>query len=294
MYGLNRLKSAVSPAATCQKRLFRFSSLFRSIHSKHSSSAAIDYFVYVGKGSRKSRRNDRSKTYKRKVLPPELTCESAAEGGVCDVYLVGTNHYSAKFAQKAKAVIEFLKPQFGKFGAVEVLNGAEFNLAYEEAMKYGAKVVLGDRPHEISMQRTLANISLWQMIKLLPMGLFGAVCSPSPEYCTKKMSKMDDGDMLPPAFQEMSKRCPAFMETFLHERDQYMSATLLRVAREHNSVVAIVGRAHLVGIQKNWKQPVDLKKLLSMPSEKKRIPVGNILFYVGATVCIISAIYHVC
>ncbi|KAH6783167.1 hypothetical protein C2S52_008126 [Perilla frutescens var. hirtella] len=312
MYGLNRLKSAVPPPPP-----------IRNEGGK------------ISRNENQSRRNDRNKTYKRKVLPPELsrhtamlTCESAADGGVCDVYLVGINHVSAKFAQKAKAVIEFLKPQVvflelcssrrdgilppqkRKFGAVEVLNGAEFHLAYEEAMKYGAKVVLGDRPDEssklhhplpltvgdrpveITMRRTWANMSLWQKTKLRSSELFEAVCMLSPEYVTKKLKELDDGDMLPPAFQEMSKRFPALMETLVHERDQYMSATLLRVAREHNSVVAVVGMGHLVGIQKNWKQPVDLKKLLSMPPEKKRIPVGNILFYVAATVYIISGIYR--
>lgn len=35
-----------------------------------------------------------------------------------------------------------------------------------------------------------------------------------------------------------------------------MSSTLLRIAREHNSVVAVVGKGHLQGINKHWKQPV--------------------------------------
>ena len=38
-----------------------------------------------------------------------------------------------------------------------------------------------------------------------------------------------------------------------------MSAMLLKVAREHNSVVAVVGKGHLPGIQKNWEQPVEVK-----------------------------------
>jgi len=35
-----------------------------------------------------------------------------------------------------------------------------------------------------------------------------------------------------------------------------MSSTLLKVARENSSVVAVVGEAHLQGIKKHWKQPV--------------------------------------
>lgn len=39
---------------------------------------------------------------------------------------------------------------------------------------------------------------------------------------------------------------------------RYMSSTLLNVAREHSSVVAVVGKGHLVGIKKNWKQPIEV------------------------------------
>jgi pheromone shutdown protein TraB len=35
-----------------------------------------------------------------------------------------------------------------------------------------------------------------------------------------------------------------------------MSSTLLKVASETRSVVAVVGKGHLQGIKKNWKQPV--------------------------------------
>lgn len=35
-----------------------------------------------------------------------------------------------------------------------------------------------------------------------------------------------------------------------------MSSTLLKVASESSSVVAVVGKGHLQGIKKHWKQPV--------------------------------------
>lgn len=39
---------------------------------------------------------------------------------------------------------------------------------------------------------------------------------------------------------------------------RYMSSKLLRVASEHSSVVAVVGKGHLQGIKKHWKQPVEV------------------------------------
>lgn len=41
---------------------------------------------------------------------------------------------------------------------------------------------------------------------------------------------------------------------------RFMSSTLLRVAGEHNSVVAVVGKGHLPGIKKSWKQPIEVNK----------------------------------
>lgn len=40
-----------------------------------------------------------------------------------------------------------------------------------------------------------------------------------------------------------------------------MSSTLLKVAREHSSVVAVVGKGHLSGIKKHWKQPIEVRTI---------------------------------
>lgn len=69
---------------------------------------------------------------------------------------------------------------------------------------------------------------------------------------------------------------------------------LLKIAREHNSVVAVVGKGHLPGIKKNWQQPIEVKELLSIPSPKPLISVAKIVTTFGvavAGVAIISGIY---
>ncbi|GMN58113.1 hypothetical protein TIFTF001_027197 [Ficus carica] len=281
------------------------------------------------------------------VLPEELTrslvvlsCESSAERGVCDVYLVGTAHVSMESCREVEAVISYLKPEvvflelcssrvavltpqnlkvvmnllyvwlalhvdwfgltrdavFGFYVAyiltlvlqvptmgemvemwkrkhnlfgilyswflakvankLEVFPGSEFRVAYEEAMKYGGRVILGDRPVQLK--------------------------------------EMDDVDMLTLVIQEMSKEFPTLMETLVHERDQYMSSSLLRIASEHNSVVAVVGKGHLQGIKKHWKEPVVVKDLLEIPSQKSAVSRARILKSLGVAVAgaaIISGIY---
>ncbi|XP_027346925.1 traB domain-containing protein [Abrus precatorius] len=284
------------------------------------------------------------------MLPEELwknvvvlSCESTAEGGVCDVYLVGTAHVSEESSREVQAIVNFLKPQvvflelcssrvavlslqnlkvptvgemvamlkkkhnmfevlYGWFLAkiaskLEVFPGSEFRVAYEEAIKYGGRVILGDRPVQITLRRTWSKMPLWHKTKLLYSLLFQAVFLPSSDDLNKMLKDMDDSDMLTLVIQEMSKEFPTLMETLVHERDQYMSSTLLKVASENSSVVAVVGKGHLQGIKKHWKQPVVMKDLMTIPSPKPAISAIRIFTSVGvavAGVAIISGVYLSC
>ncbi|OAY64863.1 Uncharacterized protein ACMD2_13949 [Ananas comosus] len=274
----------------------------------------------------------------RRDLPEELAkgvvllqCESSAEGGACDVYLVGTAHVSQESCKEVKAVINYLKPQvvflelcasrvailtpqnlqvptvsemidmwkkkkMNTFGilyswflakvasTLEVLPGSEFRVAFEEAMSYGGKVILGDRPVHITLRRTWGSMTLWHRLKFLYYILFQTIFLPSPEDLTRMLKEMDDVDILTIVIQEMSKEFPTLMETLLHERDMYMSSKLLKVASEHSSVVAVVGKGHLPGIKKYWKQPIKAKDLLEIPTRSSGISRTKILTSLGVAV----------
>jgi len=176
---------------------------------------------------------------------------------------------------------------------LEVLPGAEFRVAFEEAMSYGGKVILGDRPVQITLRRTWGKMSLWHRAKFLYYIIFQSIFLPSPEELNQMLKDMDDVDMLTLVIQEMSKAFPSLMETLLHERDMYMSSKLLKVAREHSSVVAVVGKGHVSGIKKNWQQPIQVKDLLELPVADKGASKLKILASIGALsgVIIASGIY---
>ncbi|CAN8306211.1 unnamed protein product [Cochlearia groenlandica] len=167
---------------------------------------------------------------------------------------------------------------------LEVFPGAEFRVAYEEALKYGGKVILGDRPVQITLKRTWAKMPLWHKVKFLYSVLFQAVFLPSPEELNKMLKEMDNVDMVTLVIQEMSKEFPSLMDTLVNERDQYMASSLLRVASEHTSVVAVIGRGHINGIKKNWKQPITMKDLMEIPSEESVFTVKRIISSVAVAV----------
>ncbi|CAH8380816.1 unnamed protein product [Eruca vesicaria subsp. sativa] len=269
-----------------------------------------------------------------------LTCDSKAEGGSCDVYLIGTAHVSEESCREVEAVVSYMKPEvvfvelcasrlsiltpqavkvptvwemidmwkkkhnpfgigYGWFLAkiaskLDVLPGAEFRVAYEEAVKYGGQVILGDRPVQITLKRTWGKMPIWHKVKFLYGLVFQAVFLPNPEELDKMLKAMNDVDMLTLVIQEMSKEFPSLMDTLVHERDKYMSCMLSRVASEHSSVVAVVGRGHLQGIKKNWDQPINMKDLLVIPTNNSVFTVRNVLKFLAILVAgsaIVSRIY---
>ncbi|KAF7811260.1 traB domain-containing protein [Senna tora] len=254
-----------------------------------------------------------------------LTCASSAKGGVCDVYVVGTVHISQKSCTQVQEIIKFLKPEVvflelcssrrgvltkktlkkptveemvknlrkqpNLLGAtvseeLKVIPGSEFRVAHEEAIKYGGRVVFGDRPIKITLERAWRKMTLRQIIKLFR--------SPSKSSLNlKELMSLDlkelleklefDNDFETSLRQEMSERCPSLMETIVHERDQYMSHALLTLARKSSSVVAVVGKGHLEGIKKHWLRPVMWEDLVKIPPKKEILPgvsLTSIVFFV--------------
>ncbi|GAB2233827.1 hypothetical protein Droror1_Dr00003056 [Drosera rotundifolia] len=177
---------------------------------------------------------------------------------------------------------------------LEVLPGSEFRVAFDEAKKCCSKVILGDRPVQITLRRTWAKMPLWHKIKLVHSFLFQAFFLPNAEDLNRMIKEMDDVDMLTLVIQEMSKKFPTLMETLVDERDRYMSSTLLKVAIQNRSVVAVVGKGHLQGIKKYWKQPIEIDELLEIPSKSTAASAMKILKSVGiaaAGAAVISGIY---
>ncbi|RZC65574.1 hypothetical protein C5167_009266 [Papaver somniferum] len=178
---------------------------------------------------------------------------------------------------------------------LEVFPGSEFRVAFEEARKYGGKVILGDRPVNITLRRTWASMTMWHKIKFIYCIVFQAIFLPSPADLNRMLKEMEDADMLTLVIQEMSKKFPSLMETLVFERDLYMAASLLNVASEHTSVVAVVGKGHLRGIRKHWQQPIEVKHLLEIPTQRSTITAARILTFSVAVAgaAIVSGIYFV-
>ncbi|MED6161146.1 hypothetical protein PIB30_057983 [Stylosanthes scabra] len=169
---------------------------------------------------------------------------------------------------------------------LKIIPGSEFRIAYQEAIKYGGKVVLGDRPIEVTLKRAQRKVTLSELINgcfspfptddelPLPPSL-KKDCSGIVEFlvgCSKELEDIEM-DTINRISQELSKRLPNLANTLLHERDIFMAKGILNVAKNRSCVVAVVGMAHLDGIKKHFQhqQKLDdlsVDDLLTVPPPK--------------------------
>ncbi|XP_015962949.1 uncharacterized protein LOC107486890 [Arachis duranensis] len=231
----------------------------------------------------------------------QLKCESSS--GICDVFLVGTVYNSQRSREQVKRIIGHLKPQAVLLGLCqsgsavlyppidtrpgkqpEVGPVSEFRVAFEEARKYGGKVYLGDRHEKITMARVIRKITFLDFIKLcsLPfkdvphlrklLETFPIDRSSITQSFPKLRQVIEhmEGEGINQEIREF-KVLTVLQETVLHERDQYMSRSLLEVAKKNNCVVAVVGKGHLSGIKKHWQQDISVAPLLQVPPSKHTI-----------------------
>ncbi|XP_078678473.1 traB domain-containing protein-like isoform X2 [Branchiostoma floridae x Branchiostoma belcheri] len=153
--------------------------------------------------------------------------------------------------------------------------GGEFRTAFRQAQQVpSCKVHLGDRPIQITLQRAIAALSVWQKIRLA----WYMIMSKEP-ISKEEVEKCKQRDLLEEMLAEMTGEFPALSRVFVTERDQYLAYSLRLAARpvpSHDAqgvvpavVVGVVGMGHVPGIVENWSKIVDIQRLLSVPQTSR-------------------------
>lgn len=127
--------------------------------------------------------------------------------------------------------------------------GAEFFQAVNSAEKIGAKLALVDRDSQVTFKR------FWRLIPLRKKALFphafGKVLEGA-EDSKEEMKKLLNSENFEPIFEQLQQTYPELWESFLIERDLYMSTKILN--EEGEKIVVVIGQAHLNGVVKNIKE----------------------------------------
>uniref|UniRef100_A0A8R1HQD6 Zuotin-like zuotin homology domain-containing protein n=2 Tax=Caenorhabditis japonica TaxID=281687 RepID=A0A8R1HQD6_CAEJA len=159
--------------------------------------------------------------------------------------------------------------------------GGEFRAAHRAAVATEmCRVVLGDRPIQVTLQRALASLSIWQKFRFFLHVAF----SHREKITAEEVERCKQRDLLEQLLAEMADDFPQLSQIFVEERDAYMTHALhslvQRSAIEKRAqwlrgttgqpfqpltVVAVVGIGHTPGITAKWNQNVDFDPLMFVP-----------------------------
>ena len=167
------------------------------------------------------------------------------------------------FLLLSNLLLSYFQRKIGK--QLGVRPGEEMLRAIDAAQAVGAGIHLVDRDVGVSLSRTWRLMRLRSKLKLFfqLLGSVGELDSLSQE----DVEKMKNRDILETLLLELGEAHPEITRSLIEERDQYL-AEKIRTA-PGDRIVAVVGAGHVPGIQKYWKEPVDLEALSQVPPKSR-------------------------
>jgi hypothetical protein len=155
--------------------------------------------------------------------------------------------------------------------------GEEFVLAVQEGQKIGAAIILGDQDVELTLRRLVqalaetdinklmdpnsdVNRSMQELLPTSPGGgpspsavsTSGSDSTVSKEEFSSFIETMKTRDNVRQIMGQLKEVAPQLVDVMLTERDTYMAAGLNTLNQFH-SIVAVMGIAHVDGVERNLK-----------------------------------------
>ena len=143
--------------------------------------------------------------------------------------------------------------------------GEEMHRAMSVCKETGTEVALVDRDVRITLKRAWAKAGFWSSIKMLfavLLSMFNAK-----EISQEDIEKLKESDELTLMINEFSGALPGIKKALIDERDEYLASKIQAAPGE--TLVAVVGAAHVPGIKRVFGSPVDIKALEELPPPKK-------------------------
>ncbi|WP_059103108.1 TraB/GumN family protein [Shouchella shacheensis] len=162
------------------------------------------------------------------------------------------------------AISSFQKKMAKQFG---ITPGQEMIQGVESAKDTHAELVLADRNIQITFVRIWRSIGLKGKALLLAQVIAGIFSKET--ISEEELEKMKQQDTINTILQEFTDSFPKLKEPLIDERDKYLAQKIKEAPGK--KVVAVIGAAHVPGIQEQMKQDHDLTKLEEVPP-KSNVP----------------------
>ena len=181
-----------------------------------------------------------------------------------------------------------------------VAPGGEFRAGYEEAIRIGADVHLGDRLVGITFKRALATLSFWK--KLYLAALLLRMLTSNISITAEEVESMKSRDMVQMLLGDLTTEFPNLAEVLVNERDRILAYSLMVSANcasepfgPARTVVGIMGMGHIRGVCSNWMTVGDIRPLLVIPRPSRTSTIAwsvvKFGFRMGTFTVIVSALY---
>jgi pheromone shutdown-related protein TraB len=147
----------------------------------------------------------------------------------------------------------------------DIKPGQEMIQGIESAEKISAELVLADRNIQTTFSRIWGNIGFKGKATLL----FSVVASIfNKETITEEeLEEMKSQDMINVMLNEFTKNFPKLKVPLIDERDQYLAQKIKDAPGD--KIVAVLGAAHVPGIQVEIQKDHDLERLTERPKKSK-------------------------
>lgn len=147
--------------------------------------------------------------------------------------------------------------------------GAELLAAIESARAGGIPVELIDRDIDITLKRTWRGLGVWRRVTLFGSLLFGSDPGGGRQADEPISAQMIEDLKQPRALSDMltelGRAVPEIKRPLIDERDQYLASRLAEAGRGRRTVVAVVGAAHVPGIEAQLGAQIDRAALERIP-----------------------------
>eukprot|EP01038_Epipyxis_sp_PR26KG_P015009 gene15009-20194_t len=155
--------------------------------------------------------------------------------------------------------------------------GGEFKAAVEESRNVGARILLGDRDVDITLERlatAIGNIDPEKFSSLInklseqeeKMGL--VMESENKENLTRFVESMKQKDAVTSLMSIVQSDLPELYNALVGERDVYMANSLIE--SKGNLIVGVVGLAHLAGIERTLIKNGNFQKIENLTCLNKK------------------------
>ncbi len=170
----------------------------------------------------------------------------------------------------------------------DVDTGVEMQMGMKIADKMNIPLTLADRNIKTTFLRIFRKMSFFEKIKLLA-GLISSFFDDE-DISEEDLEELKTQDFIEGALTEIGTTFPDLKRYLVDERDIYLSQKI-RNAKGKN-ILAVLGAAHLDGVEKNIQKEIDIEELDTIPKGSALPKVIGVLIPLAIIVMIVSTFFQ--